>query len=393
MRRARRADAAPIHVPIGGRRHAQATRRSANDRRYRYLGNERDEETGLYALGERYYAAWLGRWTSPDPAGYVDGLNLYAYARNNPIVRSDPSGTDSTPGDWVREVADIFKKDATKVADAVTEAEVETAVVDTAPALEAAPVAAGAPEAAGLGGGLGMVGALATGAAILGTGYVTFSRSNNIAQFGNPWGVPHPGLNYPTMRAAPRVPVAPPDYGKAPDQEAKPDPKPKERTRDKQKDDEDKKRKPKLGRIYVTYTRYNSITHLYYGGRTSMVADLNKPLQPQAELAMNLRFKNHHIDERDEPSAKGFEKPKLDKFDIGNAVNYDNRYKDLGYQAIRGREQQIIDMRGGAWSDTNPNPHETENPIRAIAKDHIWAQRFWEVANARFGWGGRYTGN
>lgn len=363
-----------------------------SDRRYRYLGNERDEEIGLYALGERYYAAWLGRWTSPDPAGHVDGLNLYAYARNNPIVRSDPAGTDSSPGDWVREVADIFKKDAAKIADEIVEVEVETAVVDTAPALEAAPVAA-APEAAGLGvGGLGMVGALATGAAILGTGYVTFSRSNNIAQFGNPWGVPHPGLNYPTMRAAPRVPVAPPDYGKAPDQETKPDPKPQRRTRDKDKD-EDKRKKKKPGRIYVTYERYNTITHLYYVGRTSMVADLNQPLRQQADEAMNLRFKNHHIDEREEPSAKGFQKPDLDKFDIGNAVNYDNRYKDLGYQAIRGREQQVIDMRGGAWSDTNPNPHKTENPIRAVAKDHLWAKRFWEVANARFGWGGKYTGN
>ena len=31
-------------------------------RRYRYTGKERDEETGLYYHGARYYAAWLGRW-------------------------------------------------------------------------------------------------------------------------------------------------------------------------------------------------------------------------------------------------------------------------------------------------------------------------------------------
>jgi RHS repeat-associated protein len=64
-------------------------------RRYRYCGKERDEETGLYYYGARYYAPWLGRWTSPDPAGMVDGPNLYVYARDNPIVFTDPSGRQS----------------------------------------------------------------------------------------------------------------------------------------------------------------------------------------------------------------------------------------------------------------------------------------------------------
>ncbi|MEG3632730.1 SpvB/TcaC N-terminal domain-containing protein [Micromonospora palythoicola] len=62
--------------------------------RYRYTDGERDEETGLYQLGARYYAAWLGRWTSPDPAGFVDGPNLYAYCRNNPVTLADPTGTN-----------------------------------------------------------------------------------------------------------------------------------------------------------------------------------------------------------------------------------------------------------------------------------------------------------
>src|SRR5262249_31671481 len=38
---------------------------------------------------------WIGRWLSPDPAGLVDGTDRYAYSRNNPIVNSDPNGTDS----------------------------------------------------------------------------------------------------------------------------------------------------------------------------------------------------------------------------------------------------------------------------------------------------------
>ncbi|MBK8943481.1 MAG: hypothetical protein IPM79_39265 [Polyangiaceae bacterium] len=32
-----------------------------------------DEETGLYYPGARYYAAWLGRWTSADPLGIGAG--------------------------------------------------------------------------------------------------------------------------------------------------------------------------------------------------------------------------------------------------------------------------------------------------------------------------------
>src|SRR5262249_44442095 len=59
-------------------------------KRYRYTGKEKDEETGLYYSGARYYACWLCRWTSADPAGEVDGTNLYRYARDNPVVLTDP---------------------------------------------------------------------------------------------------------------------------------------------------------------------------------------------------------------------------------------------------------------------------------------------------------------
>ena len=37
---------------------------------------------------------WLGRWSSPDPLGVVDGTNGYVYARNNPLVFVDRAGTD-----------------------------------------------------------------------------------------------------------------------------------------------------------------------------------------------------------------------------------------------------------------------------------------------------------
>ncbi|MCB1214484.1 MAG: RHS repeat-associated core domain-containing protein [Deltaproteobacteria bacterium] len=59
---------------------------------YRYSGQERDHSTGLYYYGARYYAPWLGRWLSPDPAGTIDGLNLYAFVEGNPITFRDVGG-------------------------------------------------------------------------------------------------------------------------------------------------------------------------------------------------------------------------------------------------------------------------------------------------------------
>ncbi len=61
-------------------------------KRYRYTGKERDEESGFYYHGARYYAAWLGRWISCDPPGIVDGLNIYWFVRDNPIRFLDKTG-------------------------------------------------------------------------------------------------------------------------------------------------------------------------------------------------------------------------------------------------------------------------------------------------------------
>lgn len=66
-------------------------------KRYRFTGKERDVSTGLDYFGARYYAPWLGRWISCDPAGFVDGLNLYRYCRNDPVGHVDPDGRQAVP--------------------------------------------------------------------------------------------------------------------------------------------------------------------------------------------------------------------------------------------------------------------------------------------------------
>ncbi|MDU8913757.1 RHS repeat-associated core domain-containing protein [Aestuariicoccus sp. MJ-SS9] len=62
-------------------------------KRFRFTQQELDGSSGLYQIGARAYIPWLGRWSTPDPAGGVDGLNLFAYVRGNPMTDHDPSGT------------------------------------------------------------------------------------------------------------------------------------------------------------------------------------------------------------------------------------------------------------------------------------------------------------
>jgi len=66
----------------------------ASYRTVRYSGKERDA-TGLYYYGFRYYVSWWQRWLNPDPAGNVDGLNIYSMVRNNPINLKDTDGRQS----------------------------------------------------------------------------------------------------------------------------------------------------------------------------------------------------------------------------------------------------------------------------------------------------------
>jgi RHS repeat-associated protein len=71
---------------------------NAAPKRYRYSGKERDGESGLYYYGARYFASWLGRWTSADPILDL-GRNLYSFVLNNPVRLIDPDGRQSEPPD------------------------------------------------------------------------------------------------------------------------------------------------------------------------------------------------------------------------------------------------------------------------------------------------------
>ncbi|VVO78730.1 RHS repeat-associated core domain-containing protein [Pseudomonas fluorescens] len=75
----------------------------------RYSGKEMDD-SGLYYYGARYYAPWLQRWVSADPAGDVDGLNLYAMVGNNPLLYVDRSGTFKAVFELGRDFVGVLSK-------------------------------------------------------------------------------------------------------------------------------------------------------------------------------------------------------------------------------------------------------------------------------------------
>jgi RHS repeat-associated protein len=80
---------------------------------YQFTQKERDPESGLHYFGARYLTGSSGRFISVDPL-YAEPLqlgdekfnhllsnpqdfNLYSYARNNPLIFTDPSGYEPKP--------------------------------------------------------------------------------------------------------------------------------------------------------------------------------------------------------------------------------------------------------------------------------------------------------
>ena len=65
---------------------------TGNEGRFQYTGQVWIEEIGLYYYKARFYDPQIKRFLNPDPIGYADGMNIYAYVHGDPINGTDPTG-------------------------------------------------------------------------------------------------------------------------------------------------------------------------------------------------------------------------------------------------------------------------------------------------------------
>lgn len=91
------------YFPYGGTAYHETNHSGEySAKRYRYSGKEKDEETGFYYYGVRYFISWLARWLNCDPMinqyiqnNNADLLHLYEFNKDNPLKNIDLWGYNS----------------------------------------------------------------------------------------------------------------------------------------------------------------------------------------------------------------------------------------------------------------------------------------------------------
>jgi RHS repeat-associated protein len=97
-----RSDSSKTFVVVGFKNCKGKADASADGNHYKFTGKERDTESGLDNFGARFDSSGFGRIMSPDDFTKDSDVrdpqswNKYAYARNNPLRYTDPTGEEAT---------------------------------------------------------------------------------------------------------------------------------------------------------------------------------------------------------------------------------------------------------------------------------------------------------
>jgi len=122
---------------------------------------------------------------------------------------------------------------------------------------------------------------------------------------------------------------------------------------------------------YVTYIAYNSTLNQHYCGRTRGFGD------PEDDILWN-RLKKHHA---------------IDILHFNVWVDEFAQGYPVGYWAIRGREQQLIDSYGGAILDPLRRPGATSiNLIRGVSRENPCGYFYHTLSSGVWGELYPYTG-
>jgi RHS repeat-associated protein len=327
-------------------------------KRYRYTGMERDEETGMAYHGARYYLPWLGRWLSSDPAGIVDGTNLYIYSENNPQQKIDPGGTQALdyddPGDYedfetfFQNLSGPYSEEAAReMWESHRKSQDDSPVVEEYEEYQET-VTEYVTETYTVKEDTGVRGAATLAFAGMATDVMTPEPTDAV-----PWkwvgyaGVAIVGgivLAVTSSKTVTKTRTVPRTVTRT--------------------------RRRKMPLTYITYTLHNPATGEIYSGRSSGYGT------PQQILAA--RYSSHHM------RLKGFVDPQLDRTAI-TTIPYARRHTDPNYQAIRGREQMVIDAFGGSWSAVGRGNTRSGNPTRGIGLTNIRRGQYLTMAAVRFG--------
>ena len=97
------------YLPFGESLYEQHS--NTKDMPYLFNGKERDEETGLYYYGARYYDPWSAVWSGVDPMWVkYPNISPFVYCDNNPVIYVDPTG--EAPTGWVRTESGAYVYDS-----------------------------------------------------------------------------------------------------------------------------------------------------------------------------------------------------------------------------------------------------------------------------------------